>query len=281
MIHKAITEPSMRVARPRDSRHRPRRPAHARSSTRPSPSKGIQHDLVRRALLVTTCWNGGHEFQDALTPPEPGVLCSVQHPWMENDCLFADIILPTSHDVRARGLRRRRATAASGTPSPTRSQAVDPVGRRAHPTTRPWSEVARALEKLGGVYEDLVRAHDDARQRRSIDWIEEGLPRAAAWRPSDTVRLRRGSSRTAIKLFPTEEKWEAKPAGLIGFYEDPENNPLLTPSGKIEYYSHARWPTTFPDDKVRGPVAHWIEKGDGHDDRDLRASAPRITRTSW
>ena len=35
-----------------------------------------------------------------------------------------------------------------------------------------------------------------------------------------------------------QEEHEALPAGLLKFYEDPENNPLSTPTGKLEYYSN-------------------------------------------
>ena len=50
------------------------------------------------------------------------------------------------------------------------------------------------------------------------------------------------------------------------FYEDPENHPLSTPSGKLEYYSTAL-ADIFPDDEIRGPIPRWIEEGDGHEER--------------
>ena len=31
--------------------------------------------------------------------------------------------------------------------------------------------------------------------------------------------------------------WEKDPPGLMKFYQDPEKNPLNTPSGKLEFYS--------------------------------------------
>ena len=68
------------------------------------------------------------------------------------------------------------------------------------------------------------------------------------------------------QLIPTREDWREEEVGLTGFYEDPERNRLETPSGKIEFYSSAL-ATAWPDDHVRGPVAHWVESGDGHDDR--------------
>jgi anaerobic selenocysteine-containing dehydrogenase len=53
---------------------------------------------------------------------------------------------------------------------------------------------------------------------------------------------------------------------LRQFYEDPENNPLGTPSGKLEFYSQ-RLADHFPDDEERPPIPKWIEKGPTHDER--------------
>ncbi len=53
---------------------------------------------------------------------------------------------------------------------------------------------------------------------------------------------------------------------MLKFYKDPENNPLPTPSGKLEFYSE-RLAKYFPDDKERPPLPHWIEKGETHDER--------------
>ena len=66
--------------------------------------------------------------------------------------------------------------------------------------------------------------------------------------------------------FPTLENWEDLPVGLSQFHDDPENHPLTTPSGKLEYYSTAL-ADIFPDDEIRGPVPKWIEEGDGHQER--------------
>jgi trimethylamine-N-oxide reductase (cytochrome c) len=67
-------------------------------------------------------------------------------------------------------------------------------------------------------------------------------------------------------IVPTDPEWESQPAGMYNFYKDPENNRLLTPSGKIEFLSQnlAKY---LPDDPERPPVPHWIEKGESHDER--------------
>jgi trimethylamine-N-oxide reductase (cytochrome c) len=66
-------------------------------------------------------------------------------------------------------------------------------------------------------------------------------------------------------VVPTDPDWDKYPAGLLKFHEDPENHPLKTPSGKIEFYSQ-NLARHFPDDKERPPVPHWIEKGESHDE---------------
>jgi len=67
-------------------------------------------------------------------------------------------------------------------------------------------------------------------------------------------------------VVPTDPEWEKYPAGLITFHDNPEKDPLTTPSGKIEFYSE-RLAQHFPDDKERPPVPHWVEKSDYHDER--------------
>ena len=67
-------------------------------------------------------------------------------------------------------------------------------------------------------------------------------------------------------ICPVAQEWQEDPAGLIGFYTNPDANPLDTPSGKLEFYS-ARLAEHFPDDKERPPLPKWIEKGVTHDER--------------
>ena len=67
-------------------------------------------------------------------------------------------------------------------------------------------------------------------------------------------------------VFPVARDWEQDPPGLIKFYQNPEANPLPTPSGKLEFYSE-RLARHFPDDKERPPIPKWIEKSEMHDER--------------
>ena len=67
-------------------------------------------------------------------------------------------------------------------------------------------------------------------------------------------------------MLPTRPDWDKEPAGMIEFYEDPENYPMEMPTGKIEFYSTGL-AENFSDDPERGPVAHWIEESESHHER--------------
>jgi trimethylamine-N-oxide reductase (cytochrome c) len=60
--------------------------------------------------------------------------------------------------------------------------------------------------------------------------------------------------------------WENDPPAFRLFYNDPEKNPIPTPTGKLEFYSE-RLAQNFPNDQERPPSPKWIEKGFTHDDR--------------
>ena len=44
---------------------------------------------------LITCWNDGNAISQAYRSPKIEFMLA-QHPWMESDCLFADIILPAN-----------------------------------------------------------------------------------------------------------------------------------------------------------------------------------------
>lgn len=72
------------------------------------------HDRIRMiwsdAPCWSTCWNGGFEYEEAMR--HPSIECIiVQHPWMENDCMFADIILPTATTLECPDLSTTTTTA--------------------------------------------------------------------------------------------------------------------------------------------------------------------------
>ncbi len=61
----------------------------------PLPGKNEFHMMWSDTPCFTTCWNDGNAFHHSLRNPKIETIL-IQHPWMENDCLFADIILPSN-----------------------------------------------------------------------------------------------------------------------------------------------------------------------------------------
>lgn len=208
----------------------------------------------------TTCWNGGYKYEDALRHESIETVI-VQHPWLENDTLFADIILPVSTVFECDDYG-----AEQNAPQFTKyflcEHALENPITDAKTDYEIACEVAYALEKYGDCFEGLADRYVDKRTY----W--EGMEQAYA---QTGIPEKYGVSFEQFKeqgfwISPTSKDWDKSPAGLYLFYSDPENNPLQTDSGKIEFYSMdiAKF---FPDDKERGPVAHWVDESEEHKDR--------------
>ncbi len=62
----------------------------------PKEEGGMEiHMIWTDSPCRTTCWNDGMKTVEAMR--NPSIECIVaQHPWLENDCLMADIILPAN-----------------------------------------------------------------------------------------------------------------------------------------------------------------------------------------
>jgi len=217
----------------------------------PRPGKSRIHMIWTDAPCQTTCWNDGNLMIRAFRSPEIECIVS-QHPWLENDCYFADIILPvaTKYELEDLGSDPSSGTYFSLFPE---NKCCEPIGE----SLSDFRVCAKVAEKLGGGYyerytgnytdEELVRMCYDATYASEVMSWEE-------------------FSENQMCLLPLKKDVEDIPAGLFGFYSDPENHPLTTPSGKLEY-SSSEIEKHMPDDPERPPVPHWIEKGPAHDER--------------
>jgi len=198
----------------------------------------------------TTCWNGGNETIEAMRNPQ--IECIVaQHPWLENDCLFADIVLPTNTTLEVEDIVTNVRQGVQFQSVALQREAVKPVGE----SKSDFEAVCEVAKKLG-VYEKLTEG-------KTVEDLEKSV--------FDNMELQDYISWDNFKekeyyVFPAAKDWEKDPAGFLKFYQDPEKNPLPTPSGKLEFYSE-RLAKHFPDDKERPPVPHWVEKSDMHDER--------------
>jgi molybdopterin guanine dinucleotide-containing S/N-oxide reductase-like protein len=197
-----------------------------------------------------TCWNHGNWTVEAFQSPK--IECVVaQHPWLENDCLLADIILPSNTTLEVEDIVTNVRQGPHFHSIAIMEQAVQPVGE----SKSDYEVVLEVAKKLGmgeqftegKTTEDLEKqVFDDMEIDYLINWEE--------------------FKEKKYFVFPVAKDWEQDPPGFRLFYNDPEKNPLPTPTGKLEFYSE-RLAQHFPDDKERPPIPKWIEKSATHDER--------------
>jgi trimethylamine-N-oxide reductase (cytochrome c) len=217
---------------------------------------GEIHMIWSDAPCRTTCWNDGNRTIEAFRSPK--IECIVtQHPWLENDCILADIILPANTTFEVDDIV---VNTMHGVDIPSilfQKQAIEPIGE-----SRSDYEIVLEVARKLGKYEEVSQGKSVAA------WIKHcfdiiGMQELISWEDFKNK---------GYYLFPTASDWDKYPAGMIKFYQDPEKNPLPTPSGKLEFYSQ-RLAEHFPDDKERPPLPHWIEKGKTQDEGPFGARA--------
>ncbi len=205
-----------------------------------------------------TCWNGGFRFQDVIR--QESVECYVvQHQWMENDTSFADLILPVTTKVEEYDLNNDIESGQFNMMY-LEEPAIEPYcdARSDYDIV---CDVAKSLERFGGIYAGL---HNKVTEGLSTEeLLKRGYEMSGI--PLDKMSWEEFKEKK-IWMSPTVEGWQDEPAGLIGFYNDPESNPLTTPTGKIEIAS-TLIEQFFPDDEERGVIPRWVEESPLHHER--------------
>jgi len=198
----------------------------------------------------TTCWNSGNETIEANRNSK--IECIVaQHPWFENDCLFADIILPSNTTLEVEDIVTNVRQGVQFHSVALQKQAIKPIGE-----SKSDFEVVCEVAKQLGMYEKLTEGKSTEDLEKSV-FEDMEMQNYISWEDFKEKEY---------YVFPVAKDWEKDPAGLIKFHDDPQANPLPTPSGKLEFYSE-RLAKYFPDDKERPPVPHWVEQSEMHDER--------------
>ena len=193
-----------------------------------------------------TCWNSGNKFIEAMKSPKIEFMLA-QHPWLENDCLFADIVLPVSTKFELSDIGTGIGSGDFETIF-TEPQCIDPVGE----SKSDYEIVCMIAERFGLL--------DKVTEGKSIDdWIKYGWETSGV---QDLVSWEQLKDK-GYYVVPTDKDWEDYPRGMAKFHEDPAGNPLTTPTGKIEFYATGL-AEHFPDDEERPPVPHYIAYGVSH-----------------
>jgi anaerobic selenocysteine-containing dehydrogenase len=197
----------------------------------------------------TTCWNDGNSYTRALRSPKIEFIVA-QHPWLENDCVMADLILPSNTKMEEQDIAVDNFSGQFHTVM-YEEQCVPPLGE----SMSDYEIVCKVAERLG-----LSEEYTGGRSVQ--EWIDLGFNTSGVQEQLSYEQFKE----RGYYVVPTAEGWQNEPAGLYRFYADPETNPLNTPSGKLEFYSD-RLAQHFPDDTERPPLPHWVESGPSHDER--------------
>jgi molybdopterin guanine dinucleotide-containing S/N-oxide reductase-like protein len=197
-----------------------------------------------------TCWNHGNWTVEAFRSPK--IECVVaQHPWLENDCLLADVIFPANTTLEVEDIVTNVRQGPHFHSIVIQEQAIKPVGE----SKSDYEVVLEVAKKLGMGEKFTEGKTTQDLEKQVFDDME--IDYLISWEDFKEKKY---------FVFPVAKDWEQDPPGFRKFYEDPENNPLPTPTGKLEFYSE-RLAQHFPDDKERPPIPKWIEKSATHDER--------------
>lgn len=215
------------------------------------PAEGCSeiHMIWSDTPSYMTCWNDTNNIVEGYRNPKMEFILS-QHPWLENDCLFADIILPSNTKFETRDIAVDDASGQFNIIM-IEDKCIEPLGD----SKSDYEIVCMIAEKLG-ILEKYT-------ENKSIeDWIKVGYEQSGVAESISWEEL----NKNKYYVVPTDPEWRKCNSGLFDFYKDPESNPMKTPSGKIEFYSQnlAKY---FPGDEERPPVPHWVENSESHDER--------------
>jgi len=198
----------------------------------------------------TTCWNCGNDTIESIRNPK--IECIVaQHPWLENDALFSDIILPVKTTLEVDDIMPCIRPGCHFQSLVLMNKAVEEIGE----AKSDFEAVAEVAKKMG-MYEEVTAGKTVEELQKAI-FDGMGFKNFLSWEEFKEKQY---------YPIPVAEDWEKDPVGFIKFYEDPDNCPLPTPTGKLEFYSE-RLAENFPNDNERPPIPKWIEKSEMHDER--------------
>lgn len=193
-----------------------------------------------------TSWNDGNSYSRAMRHPSIEFIFA-QHPWVEDDCLFADVILPVNTKLEEDDIN---SDLFGG-----QMNLLFPEYRCVEPLAESYSDyeiVCMLAERLG-----LLEEYTDGMtipERIKLGYEKSNAAHLISWEEL---------KEKGYFVIPPDPDWEKVPAGLLEFYEDPDNHPLSTPTGKLEFCSTGL-AEHFPDDEERPPVPRWIAKGETH-----------------
>lgn len=211
------------------------------------------HFLWSEKPCNMNCWNGGFNFQKAIRSPKVEIFVT-NHQWLENDSLFADLVLPVTTCVE----EEDSVGASMIVPlkyAATQQPASDVVGE-----SKSDYHIALEIGKRFGVDENISMGMTDS------EWLQYSFENSRLVEEIGWEEFKEKQ----YYIPKIDPGWKDIKPGMREFWEDPEAYPLDTDSGKIEFWSQAL-ADNFPDDKERQPMARYFvggpaEEGWSHDE---------------
>ena len=195
-----------------------------------------------------TCWNSGNDYVRAMRHPDVEFMFA-QHPWLENDCLLADIILPVNTKLEEDDIAGDIFSGQYNLLFPEH-KCIEPLGE----SKTDYEIACMIAERLG-----LLKEYTGGKSIPEL--IKYGWETS---RCADLISWEELNEK-GYYVVPTADDWENVPAGFYNFYKDPEKYPLTTPTGKLEFEATGL-KKHFPDDLERPAVPKWVAKGISHEE---------------
>ena len=187
----------------------------------------------------------------------------VSAPWFDRDCRYADLVLPTCTCYERNDLTEPSSvgTYVPGAVIGLRTavyhqQCIEPVGESMTDLDI-CAEVARRLG-FGEAY--LEGNTEDTFLQKLFD--KTNIP--ISYEEMKDVGY-------YVWPVPEKENWEERQ--FKSFYEDPDGNPLATPTGKIEIFSTIVWEHYGYNEKIP-PVPHYIPENEGYESEEQKKRFP-------
>ena len=177
-----------------------------------------------------TCWNDGNNYIRAMRHPDIEFIFS-QHPWLENDCLFADVILPVNTKLEEDDIGTDLFSGQMNLIFPE-PRCIEPLGE----SFSDYEIVCKIAERLG-LLEEYTDGNDHPGAHQDWDTRSRAPPTSISWEEFNEK---------GYYVIPADPDWEKIPAGLIKFYEDPEKQPAHPPPPASWSSTPPAWPSTSP-----------------------------------
>ena len=243
LVHEAILNPpiswyGVRLHGPVDDQFK--------KSTYPAEGCSEIHMIWTDTPCFITCYSDGNKMIEAFRSPKIEFILA-QQPWLEDDCLFADIVLPVNTKMEEDDIGNDVHSGQFNTLM-NEEKCIESIGE----SKSDYEIVSMIAEKMG-----ILEKYTEGKTVE--EWIKTGFETSGAAGHISYEEFKEKGYFVA----PTDAEWKKYRRGLSDFYETPEKMPLSTPSGKIEFYSQ-RLAEQFPGDSERPPIPQYIPFGDTH-----------------